>query len=1752
MWKQKGEEYRLFGGGGWVWTSGLQLRKRKHPGDEKDNFVNKKRKLLDTTNKIVALKEAKRKEVLKQEAEKAARMATQRAPLESTSVCQTVQSATTTTAASAPIQTSANTSSSTEQSAPLSQTVQTTATTTASAPAQTSAATSSTTQSAASQMVQTTATTTAVTGPAQTAVTVQTTAAPTSATLTPAASSQIVQATVTATAVTDPAQNSVTVQTTPVLTSATFTPAASSQSIQSAAVTTACDFPAQTSVFSQGSATSTCTFAAQSSVQNVLLTHNVASTSPSVIPCAVTTATFTGISTNTSSALPVVVSQNASPAPTSVISSMSASETTGNPVSAECVFSPITSTTSVLSGPEVQTSSGTALSTSLLTTSNSFEATSSGEKDTSASSSLVVNTDNSSNECSTPPSSSATIDIVSTTSSSALSSVSAAGISKCPSPLPAFSAAVEDDNSTSSSLVLANDYVATPPLSSATTDVVSTTSSSALSSVSTASTPKSSYPVVDSSANLLPSNSSGVSLSTEKIENHDHFPEVESKPDTLSGVGRDTLGSSDLYEANVSQSSAVPSPTTEISGDVGKTAVSPSLSCQEPEDQAFTCRASPSPLTGTNVKSRSEVFSSSFPEQNVSESTVAQDSSPSDQYLPQNPSPCILFSAEASQVSDLNSKCGAKNEVLLGSSLCSNQVSLVEDDVPGGVKEENASSALDCQPHTEELTNELSKDNSETITHKNELELSPDSDFVEQGPEQDKSSPLRKQSIFSTKEQISEQDERLANLSDVPMTSNDQGDQDHTKENAAGSKVTSSDAYVLESSAVQTKEETEKGFESSENNFLVYTQDTQDGVTDETRLNDTVLPDNREGHPSLLCKEASIVEPTEESETESKFEENRSVDISRNKVDISDDGVFPSDSLGNECLTSGNDTQEDKATDVAGVSAGTTKKDSDECDQTTVLNDSSLGSRGNVNKDFDLVDASIAANDNLNIDNNGECKEPKSNEQSECCTLDISRSEHVFNNDEAASLSDVKATVSTTTSEVERTESCTQTLVAAEPSEFDSSSPLKGDSIGSLANAIPDDSHENETNAEDITTYDSQKVFAVKESSDGGEGGKVVSHLSSEANFCQSVDSAEVTESSERLSSAKAASSALEMSLDSAEEPMDIDAITVSSNQSLAGVTSPPKCTNLHTEAEQPMDVDVTTVSSTERSKAATTPLTSDVLKHSQTAMSTEKTATSVASTSVPGPVLEETETMTSNENLSDTAMSKPCLTSALASAGGIATTDTANVPVMKSTTSVSSTVPSATTVALSAASPSRSAAQPSGLVKSAVTTVSQSSSSTASSAAATVSLKTTASIGSQPVVSVVPSSAALASPRVAVAGSQGGSPVTPLPQTILAKGVGSPPVVTAALTRGIAPQKIGLTIRPQGQTSQYVPIGPKPILPSPKTPALSTGLQRSNVVRIGTQPAASGQSNVAPVNSIAALVASIPTSGTTIGPSQLIRLVTPDGRTLTLQGSQLAALAQQAASPLGLSAPKTITLQVSATASQQNPGTPVQKTVGIKTPGAAITVQRPTQQVAQAKPQVVIKPKVETKPLKEEKFPSLEPVIKDPRALLNRRLAKWPLRHSVKSVFALPKHERRKLGRKAGLKEVRGYTYASRAVGVHWPAGIPRPSFKVAWRFRTQSLKTLAGAGLQLRILQSCLKWEEMNVRPPRGNSNTVYTSSGESSHIPLVHGNAWFDSLQLVVGSVSNNEPTDCNRAATGQEIVREQKVMGFYFESGEIEII
>lgn len=491
-------------------------------------------------------------------------------------------------------------------------------------------------------------------------------------------------------------------------------------------------------------------------------------------------------------------------------------------------------------------------------------------------------------------------------------------------------------------------------------------------------------------------------------------------------------------------------------------------------------------------------------------------------------------------------------------------------------------------------------------------------------------------------------------------------------------------------------------------------------------------------------------------------------------------------------------------------------------------------------------------------------------------------------------------------------------------------------------------------------------------------------------------------------------------------------------------------------QQDEPMDVDFTSLSPTLKSSSVTSPLVSNVL-HSD--LLEEKTATP-----------EETSTKEEAMGIERPTVCKKDFPSPVISSSipdiVVSSADTISSPVVPNTTSNSNSSSSA--VSSSQSLPKESLPSLSGPTQ---------------GVASTSNLFVASTISSK-------AGEGTSIPHGVKADNSHSQ------QTIISKGSIVNTVASVVNTvKCTSSQKILVTSRLQGQATQYVPAVLKPILPSPKPPVQSTGTQGSIVAKASAQASSSGQSASAPVKSIAALVASLPSSAATITPSQLIRLVSSDGRSIILQGSQIAAaLAQQAGSQLGLTSPKSITLQVSGAAIPHSRAPGVAKTVGATTSNAIITVQRPKQQAAQIKPQIVVKPKMVTKPMEEEKFPSLEPVIKDPRALLNRRLAKWPLRHSVKSVFALQKHDRRRLGRKAGMKEMSGYVYSSRAVGINWPSGIPRPSFKVAWRFRTQSLKTLAGAALQLRVLQSCLKWDEMNIRPPRGNSNTVFTSSGET----------------------------------------------------------
>ena len=116
------------------------------------------------------------------------------------------------------------------------------------------------------------------------------------------------------------------------------------------------------------------------------------------------------------------------------------------------------------------------------------------------------------------------------------------------------------------------------------------------------------------------------------------------------------------------------------------------------------------------------------------------------------------------------------------------------------------------------------------------------------------------------------------------------------------------------------------------------------------------------------------------------------------------------------------------------------------------------------------------------------------------------------------------------------------------------------------------------------------------------------------------------------------------------------------------------------------------------------------------------------------------------------------------------------------------------------------------------------------------------------------------------------------------------------------------------------------------------------------------------------------------------------------------------------------------------------------------------------------------------------------------RRAAKktsLPIAHKFKypsgckSLFVLEKWEARRLARKSGRTEVTAFKYDCKMNNVSWPYPCPRPLFKTAFRYRMQTVKSLAGAALGLRILWACVRWDDMSTKAPAGGTNTVSTET-------------------------------------------------------------
>ncbi|UYV79250.1 BPTF [Cordylochernes scorpioides] len=96
------------------------------------------------------------------------------------------------------------------------------------------------------------------------------------------------------------------------------------------------------------------------------------------------------------------------------------------------------------------------------------------------------------------------------------------------------------------------------------------------------------------------------------------------------------------------------------------------------------------------------------------------------------------------------------------------------------------------------------------------------------------------------------------------------------------------------------------------------------------------------------------------------------------------------------------------------------------------------------------------------------------------------------------------------------------------------------------------------------------------------------------------------------------------------------------------------------------------------------------------------------------------------------------------------------------------------------------------------------------------------------------------------------------------------------------------------------------------------------------------------------------------------------------------------------------------------------------------------------------------------------------------------------KNIMILPTHELKRLSRRGGNREVTGFSYSAKNNPQIWPYGsCPRPSFRTSWLYRNQILGSLHAAALQLRVLWACLRWDDLQAKPPPSGTNTVTTET-------------------------------------------------------------
>ncbi|XP_068148302.1 LOW QUALITY PROTEIN: nucleosome-remodeling factor subunit NURF301 [Drosophila tropicalis] len=109
-------------------------------------------------------------------------------------------------------------------------------------------------------------------------------------------------------------------------------------------------------------------------------------------------------------------------------------------------------------------------------------------------------------------------------------------------------------------------------------------------------------------------------------------------------------------------------------------------------------------------------------------------------------------------------------------------------------------------------------------------------------------------------------------------------------------------------------------------------------------------------------------------------------------------------------------------------------------------------------------------------------------------------------------------------------------------------------------------------------------------------------------------------------------------------------------------------------------------------------------------------------------------------------------------------------------------------------------------------------------------------------------------------------------------------------------------------------------------------------------------------------------------------------------------------------------------------------------------------------------------------------------------------LTHKQKrSLLVLPRYELLKLARLAGKSAANGFHHAAKNNSI-WQYQCSRPLFRTCWSYRTSNATSLSSIALQLRILWSCLRWDDMIAKPPSTDGKHQVTTETEIVTLELL----------------------------------------------------